>query len=78
MFSRQALRSIRAVGPHRRLARTPVRYYAAPAAQQDVHPPIAVYGLDGTYATALVRKRSLMALRCDVLFEEPKKIGPFN
>lgn len=31
-----------------------MRTYAA-AAQQDVKPPIAVYGLDGTYATALVR-----------------------
>jgi hypothetical protein len=31
-----------------------VRTYAA-AAQQDVKAPIAVFGLDGTYASALVR-----------------------
>ncbi|KAI2632034.1 OSCP-domain-containing protein [Hypoxylon sp. NC1633] len=52
MLSRQALRSIRAAAPQRTLARTPVRSYAA-AATQDVKPPVAVYGLDGTYATAL-------------------------
>ncbi|KAI5928289.1 ATP synthase delta subunit-domain-containing protein [Camillea tinctor] len=52
MFSRQAIRSIRAAAPQRTLARVPVRTYAAPAAQ-NVKPPIALFGLDGTYATAL-------------------------
>ncbi|OTB05324.1 hypothetical protein M426DRAFT_319874 [Hypoxylon sp. CI-4A] len=53
MFSRQAVRSIRAAAPQRTFAaRAPVRSFAA-AATQDVKPPVAVYGLDGTYATAL-------------------------
>ncbi|CAH0001604.1 unnamed protein product [Clonostachys byssicola] len=54
MFSRQALRSVRAAAPQRALAlrSTPVRSFAA-AASADVKPPKAVFGLDGTYATAL-------------------------
>ncbi|KAK0386407.1 hypothetical protein NLU13_6244 [Sarocladium strictum] len=51
MFSRQAIRSVRAVAPQRALAfRAPVRSYAAAA---DAQPPVAVFGLDGTYASAL-------------------------
>ncbi|KAI1210322.1 OSCP-domain-containing protein [Annulohypoxylon truncatum] len=55
MLSRQAIRSIRAAAPQRSLARVPMRSYAAAAAAstQTVKPPVAVYGLDGTYATAL-------------------------
>ncbi|KAI1460755.1 putative oligomycin sensitivity conferring protein [Annulohypoxylon moriforme] len=55
MLSRQAIRSIRAAAPQRTLARASVRSYAAPAAAstQTVKAPVAVYGLDGTYATAL-------------------------
>ncbi|KAL7623995.1 ATP synthase F0 subcomplex subunit OSCP atp5 [Parahypoxylon ruwenzoriense] len=53
MLSRQALRSIRAAAPQRTLVRAPVRSYAAAAPPQVVTPPVAVYGLDGTYATAL-------------------------
>ncbi|KAI0885295.1 putative oligomycin sensitivity conferring protein [Annulohypoxylon maeteangense] len=55
MLSRQAIRSIRAAAPQRTLARAPVRSYAAAAgaSTQTVKPPVAVYGLDGTYATAL-------------------------
>ncbi|KAI1093435.1 putative oligomycin sensitivity conferring protein [Rostrohypoxylon terebratum] len=55
MLSRQAIRSIRAAAPQRTLARAPVRSYAAAAAPsaQIVKPPVAVFGLDGTYATAL-------------------------
>ncbi|KAI1403728.1 OSCP-domain-containing protein [Hypoxylon fuscum] len=53
MLSRQAIRSIRAAAPQRTIARTPVRTYAAAAAAQDVKPPVAVYGVDGTYASAL-------------------------
>ncbi|ORY64371.1 mitochondrial F1F0-ATP synthase, subunit delta [Pseudomassariella vexata] len=52
MLSRQAFRAIRAAAPQRTFARASVRNYAA-AATQDVKPPIAVYGLDGTYASAL-------------------------
>ncbi|KAI0485448.1 ATP synthase delta subunit-domain-containing protein [Xylaria cf. heliscus] len=51
MLSRQALRSLRAAAPQRTFAQSSVRCYAA--ATQDVKAPISVYGLDGTYATAL-------------------------
>ncbi|OTA83609.1 hypothetical protein M434DRAFT_400660 [Hypoxylon sp. CO27-5] len=53
MFSRQAIRSIRAAAPQRTLARAPVRSFAAAPPAQEVKPPVAVYGLDGTYAAAL-------------------------
>ncbi|KAK1459071.1 ATP synthase F1 [Colletotrichum melonis] len=55
MFSRQAVRALRAAAPASRLvARAPaVRTYAAAAATEAVKPPVAVFGLDGTYATAL-------------------------
>ncbi|KAI2471785.1 putative oligomycin sensitivity conferring protein [Annulohypoxylon bovei var. microspora] len=53
MLSRQAIRSVRAAAPQRTLARAPTRTYAAAAATQNVKPPVAVFGLDGTYATAL-------------------------
>ena len=58
MFSRQIVRSVRAAAPQRAFAlrATPVRTYAAAAnAAADAQPPVAVFGLDGTYATALVR-----------------------
>ncbi|KKA30499.1 hypothetical protein TD95_002089 [Thielaviopsis punctulata] len=47
MLSRQVLRAARVATP----ARVQVRGYAAAAAE--VKPPVAVFGLDGTYATAL-------------------------
>ncbi|KAI0459011.1 ATP synthase delta subunit-domain-containing protein [Xylaria acuta] len=53
MLSRQALRSLRAAAPQRTFAQSSVRCYAVAAAAQDVKPPVSVYGLDGTYATAL-------------------------
>ncbi|KAI1083807.1 putative oligomycin sensitivity conferring protein [Whalleya microplaca] len=55
MLSRQAIRSIRAAAPQRTLARIPARSFAAaaPTTTQYVKPPVAVFGLDGTYATAL-------------------------
>jgi hypothetical protein len=43
----------RVIGP-RVLASSQIRSYATPATA-DVRPPVALYGLDGTYATALVR-----------------------
>ncbi|KFH48655.1 ATP synthase subunit-like protein [Hapsidospora chrysogenum ATCC 11550] len=56
MFSRQAIRSVRAAAPQRVLAMrattAPVRSFAA-AANAEVQPPVAVFGVDGTYATAL-------------------------
>ncbi|KAI7788705.1 atp synthase subunit 5 [Diaporthe eres] len=53
MLSRQALlRSARAAAPSRAFA-SQVRFYAAPAATETVKPPVALFGVDGTYATAL-------------------------
>ncbi|KAI2784101.1 OSCP-domain-containing protein [Daldinia loculata] len=82
MFARQAFRSVRAAAPQRTLARAPVRSYAAAAATQDVKPPVAVYGLDGTYATALytaaVKSSSLdptakaLSALGDLLAKDPK------
>lgn len=56
MLSRQALlRSARAAPPSRAFA-SQIRTYAA--ATESVKPPVALFGLDGTYATALVRHRA--------------------
>jgi hypothetical protein len=65
MFSRQVLRSVRAAAPQRALAlrAAPVRSFAAAASDESARPPVAVFGLDGTYATALVRAEFLP---CDV------------
>ncbi|PSR90523.1 ATP synthase delta subunit-domain-containing protein [Coniella lustricola] len=53
MLSRQALlRSARVAAPSRLIA-SQARFYAAPAANDTVKPPVALFGLDGTYATAL-------------------------
>ena len=53
MLSRQALlRSVRTAAPSRAIL-SQTRGYAA--ATESVKPPIALFGLDGTYATALVR-----------------------
>lgn len=58
MLSRQALlRSARAAAPSRAIA-SQARFYAAPAAAEAVKPPVALFGVDGTYATALVRHRA--------------------
>ena len=55
MFSRQALlRSARSAAPQRALLGQ-TRTFAAPASSEKVKPPVALFGLDGTYATALVR-----------------------
>lgn len=62
MFSSRAiLRATRAAAPSRiavsRAAVAPqIRSYATPAAQ-DSKPPVALYGLDGTYASALVSQK---------------------
>ena len=57
MFAGQAIpRSARAAVASGHLAASAsVRRFAAEAAEQRVKPPVAVFGLDGTYATALVR-----------------------
>ncbi|KAG6005321.1 hypothetical protein E4U21_000236 [Claviceps maximensis] len=55
MFSRQVSRTVRAAAPQRAvtLRATPVRSFAATASSANSQPPIAVFGLDGTYASAL-------------------------
>ena len=40
-----------------------VRTYAQTAPAQDAKPPVALYGLDGTYASALVRSRQSCILQ---------------
>ena len=49
MLSRQALRAARTAVPRQAVQ---IRCYAAPAAA-DGKPPVALFGVDGTYATAL-------------------------
>ncbi|PHH91553.1 hypothetical protein CDD83_11204 [Cordyceps sp. RAO-2017] len=55
MLSRQAFRSVRAAAPGLRAAVVPARTFAAaaPAAGNEGQPPVSVFGLDGTYASAL-------------------------
>ncbi|PNY28515.1 ATP synthase subunit 5, mitochondrial [Tolypocladium capitatum] len=55
MLSRHAFRTVRAAAPQRAvvLRAAPVRTFAAAASGSDIQPPITVFGLDGTYATAL-------------------------
>lgn len=70
MFSRQALlRSARTAAPQRTLLGQ-TRTFAAPASSGKVKPPVALFGLDGTYATALVRLPQLAQL---VALELPVK-----
>ena len=66
MLSRQArtIASRVSAQPGACSSRAPLlRTYASPAAAQDPKPPVAVYGLDGTYASALVREIQLLHLR---------------
>ncbi|KAF4970920.1 hypothetical protein FSARC_2116 [Fusarium sarcochroum] len=56
MFSRQVIRAARVAAPQRAIAlrAAPVRSFAAAAsASPEVKAPISVFGVDGTYATAL-------------------------
>ncbi|KAL2753726.1 hypothetical protein ACRALDRAFT_1071865 [Sodiomyces alcalophilus JCM 7366] len=53
MLSRQALRTFRAAAPVARPLAARRTYAAAAAATENVTPPLAVFGIDGTYATAL-------------------------
>ncbi len=54
LASRAVARSARVVAPRFSIAAT--RGYAEPAkSSAEVKPPVQVFGLDGTYATALVR-----------------------
>lgn len=60
MLSRQSLlRAARTAVPRQSAVLSQTRAFASPASGSDqVKPPVAVYGLDGTYATALVRSLS--------------------
>lgn len=51
---RRTLVQLAARGPAHRVFRANVRGYAQAAAVQDTKPPVALFGLDGTYASALV------------------------
>lgn len=55
MLSRQSLlRAVRTAAPRQSAILSQTRAFASPASGSDqVKPPVAVYGLDGTYATAL-------------------------
>jgi len=55
MLSRQSLlRAVRTAAPRQSAILSQTRSFASPASgSEQVKPPIAVYGLDGTYATAL-------------------------
>lgn len=55
MLSRQvrALAS-RSAAQRSSIPNAPLRAYAQVASTQDTKPPVAVYGIDGTYASALV------------------------
>lgn len=56
-FVRAANTSATRVTIARRAAAQPaIRSYATPASSADTKPPVALYGLDGTYASALVRQ----------------------
>lgn len=50
--SRVAVRSARVAAPRMPIAAA--RGYAAPAQAANTKPPVPLYGLDGTYASALV------------------------
>ncbi|KAL8672768.1 MAG: hypothetical protein Q9168_002794 [Polycauliona sp. 1 TL-2023] len=51
--ARRTLVQIAARGPAQRVLSANVRGYAQAAAVQDTKPPVAIFGLDGTYASAL-------------------------
>ncbi|KAB5582520.1 mitochondrial ATP synthase subunit 5-like protein [Coniochaeta sp. 2T2.1] len=54
MLSRQVLRAARTAAPRQSAVLSQTRSFASPASGADkIKPPVAVYGLDGTYATAL-------------------------
>ena len=52
-FARAGLRATQFSVP-RTAALNGMRTYATPAAQESARPPMALYGVDGTYASALV------------------------
>ncbi|KAL6793559.1 ATP synthase delta subunit domain-containing protein [Trichoderma sp. SZMC 28013] len=75
MLSRQVFRSLRAAAPQRAAALSvaPARTFAAAAASEP-KAPIAVFGLDGTYATALYTAASKTST-LDATAKELAKLG---
>jgi len=56
LSTRFAARAARVAAPRAPIASTfGVRTYAAPTNSANTKPPVALFGLDGTYASALVR-----------------------
>ncbi|KAM5525518.1 ATP synthase subunit 5 [Fusarium oxysporum f. sp. phaseoli] len=76
MFSRQVLRAARVAAPQRALAlrAAPVRSFAA-AASTEVKPPISVFGVDGTYATALVYTAAVKTSSIDAAADALNRLG---
>ncbi|KHN97347.1 ATP synthase subunit 5 [Metarhizium album ARSEF 1941] len=77
MLSRQVLRAARTAAPRRAatLHAAPVRCFAAAAtAAAESQPPIAVFGLDGTYASALYTA----AAKSSTLDATAKALGNLN
>ncbi|KOS20651.1 ATP synthase subunit 5 [Escovopsis weberi] len=70
MLSRQVLRSAARVAP---LRAVPARTYAA-AAASETKPPVALFGLDGTYATALYTAATKQAT-LDATAKDLAKLG---
>lgn len=60
MFSRPVLRTVQSTTVKRAtsLRAAPARTFASPA--NDGRPPVYLHGLDGTYATALVRRNCIV------------------
>ncbi|KAK4667310.1 ATP synthase F0 subcomplex subunit OSCP atp5 [Podospora pseudopauciseta] len=85
MFSRQAvLRAARSAAPQRAI-QAQARTYAAAASNEKVKAPVSLFGLDGTYATALytaaVKTSSLeptakgVTSLANLLAKDPKLVG---
>lgn len=55
MMSSRLVRPAFAAAARQTAPRTAIRTYAAAAPSVDSKPPVALFGLDGTYANALVR-----------------------
>lgn len=58
MLSRQVRTLVSRTATQRSTITPPSRAYASVASTQDTKPPVAVYGIDGTYASALVTQSS--------------------
>jgi len=62
-FGRFTAAAVRTASARAPIVRQSLRTYASEA--QSVKPPIALYGVDGTYATALVRLFAILKARIE-------------